>query len=276
MPPAVSPLSIIPSVPSKMALAISLVSARVGRGLFIIDSSICVAVTTGFPACWHLRMTIFCKAGTSSAGTSTPKSPRATMTPSLIRIISSILSIAVRLSTFDMIFIELPCFSRTLRIDTTSLPLWINEAAIQSIFCEIPNSMSFISVSDKAGNLMGIPGTATRLRSLILPLFRTCVTMSSSTTDRTSKLTRPSDKSIWSPAFTSCGKPLYDTEAILSVPSTSRAVKINSCPAFISIAPFLNRPKRISGPFVSSNRATGFPTFRAAARTASIRLPCSS
>ena len=136
--------------------------------------------------------------------------------------------------------------------------------------------MSFISVSDKAGNLMGIPGTATRLRSLILPLFRTCVTMSSSTTDCTSKLTRPSDKSIWSRACASCGKPLYDTEAILSVPSTSRAVKINSCPAFISIAPFLNRPKRISGPFVSSNRATGFPTFRAAARTASIRLPCSS
>src|SRR5437588_318725 len=35
------------SVPSKMALATSLASARVGRGFSIIDSSICVAVITG-------------------------------------------------------------------------------------------------------------------------------------------------------------------------------------------------------------------------------------
>jgi hypothetical protein len=32
-----------------MALATSLASARVGRGLVTIDSSICVAVTTGLP-----------------------------------------------------------------------------------------------------------------------------------------------------------------------------------------------------------------------------------
>jgi putative Mn2+ efflux pump MntP len=38
------------SVPSSTALATSLASARVGRGLRIIESSICVAVITGLAA----------------------------------------------------------------------------------------------------------------------------------------------------------------------------------------------------------------------------------
>ena len=49
-PPAVSPLSITASVPSKTAFETSVSSALVGRGLTIIESSICVAVITGFPA----------------------------------------------------------------------------------------------------------------------------------------------------------------------------------------------------------------------------------
>ena len=46
----VSPESITASVPSSTAFATSDASARVGRGLRIIESSICVAVTTGIPA----------------------------------------------------------------------------------------------------------------------------------------------------------------------------------------------------------------------------------
>jgi len=38
------------SVPSRMALATSVDSARVGSRLAVIDSSICVAVMTGLPA----------------------------------------------------------------------------------------------------------------------------------------------------------------------------------------------------------------------------------
>ena len=48
-PAAVSAESITASVPSRIALATSLASARVGRGCSIIDSSICVAVITGRP-----------------------------------------------------------------------------------------------------------------------------------------------------------------------------------------------------------------------------------
>ena len=50
LPAAVSPDSMTQSVPSSTALATSVASARVGRGFFIMLSSICVAVITGLPA----------------------------------------------------------------------------------------------------------------------------------------------------------------------------------------------------------------------------------
>src|SRR3954465_462615 len=48
-PAADSADSITASAPSKMAVATSETSARVGTGLVIMDSSICVATTTGLP-----------------------------------------------------------------------------------------------------------------------------------------------------------------------------------------------------------------------------------
>ena len=52
LPAAVSAESITASVPSSTALATSLTSARVGTGLVIIDSIICVAVMTTL-SCWR-------------------------------------------------------------------------------------------------------------------------------------------------------------------------------------------------------------------------------
>ena len=69
-------------MPSQTALAMSLASARVGRARVTMLSSICVAVITGTilrRAAWMMRL---CQTGTFSAPTSTPRSPRATMTPS--------------------------------------------------------------------------------------------------------------------------------------------------------------------------------------------------
>ena len=43
-----------------MALATSVVSARVGRRLVTMDSSICVAVMTGLPARFAFAMRYFC------------------------------------------------------------------------------------------------------------------------------------------------------------------------------------------------------------------------
>jgi hypothetical protein len=71
------------TAPSRTALATSLTSARVGRGLVVIVSSICVAQMMGLPLIWHLEIIIFCARKTFSAGISMPRSPRATITPSV-------------------------------------------------------------------------------------------------------------------------------------------------------------------------------------------------
>ena len=89
LPIADSPESMMQSVPSRMALATSVASARVGRRLVTMDSSICVAVMTGLPARLALAMSCFWMMAISSIGTSTPRSPRATMMPSAAFRISS-------------------------------------------------------------------------------------------------------------------------------------------------------------------------------------------
>ena len=79
----------IASAPSKIAVATSDTSARVGTGLEIIDSSICVATTTGLPARRAARVICFWMPGTFSSGISTPRSPRATIIASVRSMISS-------------------------------------------------------------------------------------------------------------------------------------------------------------------------------------------
>ena len=99
-PIAVSCDSITASVPSRIALATSVTSARVGRGEPTIESSICVAVITGRPRRLAMAMMCFCAIGTSSNGSSTPRSPRATMTPSDARRMLSMLWSAWSFSIF--------------------------------------------------------------------------------------------------------------------------------------------------------------------------------
>ena len=64
-----------------MALATSEASARVGRGLLIMDSSISVAVITRLPSMRHFVISFFWMAGRFSKGISTPMSPRPIMMP---------------------------------------------------------------------------------------------------------------------------------------------------------------------------------------------------
>ena len=56
---AVSPVTINESAPSSIAFAISLTSALVGTGLSTIESSICVAIITGFPLLFAFSITSF-------------------------------------------------------------------------------------------------------------------------------------------------------------------------------------------------------------------------
>jgi len=54
-----------------------------------MESSICVAVTTGLAAMLHLRIIIFCTQKIFVSGISMPRSPRATITTSEAEKISS-------------------------------------------------------------------------------------------------------------------------------------------------------------------------------------------
>ena len=129
-PVAVSPLSITASVPSMMALATSLDSARVGRGLRIMDSSICVAVMTGTPAALDASINCFCTMGTCSAGISTPKSPRATIIPSAISKIAAKSSNASGFSILAITGVDFPAAAMRFFRSCTSSAWRTNEMAM--------------------------------------------------------------------------------------------------------------------------------------------------
>ena len=111
------------SVPSSTALATSLASARVGRGLRIIESSICVAVITGLAAAWHLLMIIFCTVGTVSGLVSMPRSPRATMIASDASMMASMLRTASGFSILAITGIARPKAELLWMMDLSSMHL---------------------------------------------------------------------------------------------------------------------------------------------------------
>ena len=205
-PAAVSPESITASVPSKIALATSPASARVGRGLRCIESNIWVAVTTGLPAWLHFLMMYFWTIGTSWVGISTPKSPRATMIPSDTDKISSMLSTPSWFSILEMILtFGRPSCSKISRISITSLARRTKDAAMKSIPSRTPKRMSAASFSVIPGKLMETLGTLTPFLDLITPEFWISVTNSwlAWSISVTNKSTKPSSKRMWLPTSTS-------------------------------------------------------------------------
>ena len=111
-------------------MATSLVSARVGIGLLIIDSSICVATMTGFAMRRASSTARFCTIGTASSGSSTPRSPRATMMPSKASTISSSASTACGFSIFAMTGRVTPSSRMISCTRVMSLALRTNESAM--------------------------------------------------------------------------------------------------------------------------------------------------
>ena len=84
-----------------------------GDGALIMLSSIWVATTTGLPNCRAARTMRFCASGTSSGGSSTPRSPRATITASVRCMIASRFSSACGFSSLTMTQARSPisCFA---------------------------------------------------------------------------------------------------------------------------------------------------------------------
>mmetsp|Transcript_52898 Transcript_52898/g.147305 ORF Transcript_52898/g.147305 Transcript_52898/m.147305 type:complete len:222 (-) Transcript_52898:585-1250(-) len=205
-PAAVSPESITQSVPSSTALATSLASARVGRGRLTIDSSICVAVMTGLPFKLHLAIIIFCARKTFSGGISMPRSPRATIMPSLASTIASKFLRPSSFSILEIILMERPRTPRVSRMVCTSSALCTKEAATKSTPWGMPNcKRSFLSFSCKTGRSTFTPGKLQFLRSPSLQLFMTSVTTWFSPTAFTLREREPSATRMVFPGLTEVG-----------------------------------------------------------------------
>ncbi len=184
-PAADSADSIIASAPSKIAVATSETSARVGTGLAIIDSSIWVATTTGLPARRQARVMSFCTPGTFSSGISTPRSPRATISASARSRISARRATACGFSIFAITAAR----PRVIFLASAmSSGRWMNDSATQSMPASSAASRSAISFGASAASGTTVSGRLTPLRFDILPPTSTRATMrcgSTSVADQT-------------------------------------------------------------------------------------------
>ncbi len=217
------------SAPSNTAVATSETSARVGKGDRIIDSNICVATTTGLPSRRAERLMRFCRPGTFSSGTSTPRSPRATMRASETSITSSSRAIACGFSILAITSAR-PCVS--FFTSTTSSGRCTKEIATQSTPSASAASRSARSllVIDVMG--MSVSGRLTPLRLDSRP--------ATSTTAR----------ELSGVASTTCNRTLPSSIRIVS--STLRAARISGC----------GRRTRVASPGVGSESKTKLSPLR--------------
>ena len=190
------------SAPSKIALATSETSARVGRRCVTIDSSICVATITGTFHARACRMISFWMCGTSSIGTSSPRSPRATITASTLARMPGRFFIASCRSSFATIGTSVPRSSNDLFTSMMSDADRTNETAMKSTPCSMPNLRSSRSLSVRHEIGSGTCGSDTPLWSLMRPPWTTRQRTSSGEASSTRSWIMPSSIRIWSPART--------------------------------------------------------------------------
>ena len=177
-PMAVSPESMQASPPSRIALATSVTSARVGRRECCMLSSICVAMITGF--CWARQAdTIrFCTTGICATSISTPKSPRATMIASDSSMMLSNWSRASGFSILATTRADDP-LDRSSSFNSHTSSLWRTKLRpTKSISCSAAHSAFSRSSSSMAGALSFTPGRLSPWRLRISP---GCVTSQTAT-----------------------------------------------------------------------------------------------
>ena len=196
------------SAPSRIALATSEASARVGRELVIIDSIIWVATITGLALRRHSSIRRFCTMGTFSSGYSTARSPRATITASKAATTPSMFSTACGFSTLAMTGTRRPSSSITRCTSSTSLASRTKDRATRSQPMRRANRRSSTSFSLSAGTLTAAPGRLMPLWSEMTPPSMTIVFTRGPSTSMTRSSTLPSLMSTWSPLVTSPGRPL--------------------------------------------------------------------
>ncbi|SHZ44273.1 Uncharacterised protein [Mycobacteroides abscessus subsp. abscessus] len=203
LPTEVSPDSITASAPSRTALATSEASARVGREFSIIDSSIWVATMTGRAFSRAIWIARFCTMGTSSSGSSTPRSPRATMIASKANTIASRLATASGFSSLAITGTRRPTRSMTACTNSTSLGERTKDRAMRSTPSRSANSKSAMSFSERAGTETFMPGSDNPLLLLTGPPSVTRQTTSSPSIASTVRPTLPSSTRSLSPTAAS-------------------------------------------------------------------------
>ncbi len=205
-PEAVSAESITASVPSRMAFATSEASARVGRARSIMLSSIWVAVITGLPAAFAMAMIFFCRVGTSSVESSTPRSPRATITPSASSRMLARLSMASRFSIFAMSGASPPRLRIRSFASRRSSGRRTNERATKSTPSDRPKARSDRSLSVRAGIDSDTPGRFIPLFDLRIPPWMISQVTERSAVPSTLSSRLPSSRRMVSPGLASLGK----------------------------------------------------------------------
>src|SRR5580765_1766520 len=273
-PTAVSPESITADVPSRIAFATSLASARVGSGECTMVSSICVAVITGFPRSSALRMIRFWRSGTSAGPISTPRSPRATITASVSARMSSRTSIASDFSIFAITCACEPACSSSARRSRTSAGERTKESATKSTPVSTAHSMSARSLRVSEGIGTGTPGRLTPLCELTRPPTTTAQLARPPSTSSTWSRTSPSSISTSCPGLST--SPIT-AGAIGSSPSfaDSSATTVTLSPVWRTIGS-ASSPIRSFGPCRSAMSATGRPISAAISRTSQARAECSA
>ena len=130
-------------------------------------------------AIWMAR---FCTSGTFSSGSSTPRSPRATMIPSNASTIASRFSTASGFSSLAITGRRSPNRSMIWCTRSTSAGERTKDSATKSTRRSIANARSAMSLSDIAGTRRFIPGSESPLLSLTTPPSVTRQTTSSPST----------------------------------------------------------------------------------------------
>ena len=158
---------------------------------------------TGLHASLHFSTIFFCQRGTISIGTSTPRSPRATIIASVAAMIESIFSSASGFSIFATILQTFPFASIRSRRSRISSADLTKERAIQSTSCDKPNCKSSISFSVNEGALTLVFGRLIPFLDFRIPPWITVqfTFLPSVSFTTTSKL--PSSIKILSPVTTS-------------------------------------------------------------------------
>ena len=158
---------------------------------------------TGLQASLHFSTIFFCQSGTISMGTSTPRSPRATMIASVASMMASIFSSASGFSILATILQSFPAFLIRSRKSVISSAERTKDKAIQSTSLANPNSRSSRSFSVSEGAETLVFGRLIPFLDFNMPPWITVQFTSFPLVLLTTSSRFPSSINMCSPSFTS-------------------------------------------------------------------------